>query len=98
MNIEEIDQFTIWTQLADIQDICFWRKHRFLTSSDDGAVRLWDERTKDAVLEILDAHESRVKALDVLNDHLFVSASSDGEQSFHFPFLDLIQARSNYGT
>ena len=67
--------------MADVQAFCFWRRHRFLTAADDGAVRVWDERKKDVALEIADAHASRIKAIDIVSPNTCITAASDGRFS-----------------
>ena len=76
--------------MADVQGMRFWKRHCFLTIADDGAVRLWDERCQEMSMELSDAHHSRVKGVDVLDVHHFVTGASDGS--------DVHLARSDFTT
>ena len=70
--------FDCWKQMADVQGMRFWKRRHFLTIADDGAVRLWDERCREMSMELADAHCSRIKGIDVLNSHHFITGASDG--------------------
>jgi len=67
--------------MADVQDFCCWKEQSFVTASDDGALRLWDERTSNPELEIIDAHSARIKGLSIPDSNHFVTASSDGKEN-----------------
>lgn len=57
-----------------------------MTGTDDGAVRVWDERIfRKPCIEVKDAHTSRIRGIDQIDSGSMMAVSGSADGVFVFP-------------